>query len=223
MTNANANLSKELIRLQDAYLKALPDKLSKIRESWQGILNICEMMQSDSDTTTENLECSYPWNRTELINLQRLVHNLSGSGLTFGFKAISEAAHTLDIFLQAVIQKSHPPNAEQSHQITNLIECLEKAPLPTFSANPSTPSSSMLTEQRHDTSIARHTPEEKTQEHHIFLLEENFEEGEILGFQLNSFGYKVSTFQSLSKLQEALSKTLPDIILMNIDFLNGYT
>ena len=83
----NAMLSKELFRLQDAYLKSLPDKLAKIKESWQNVLRICEMMQSDSDTITENLQCSYPWNRDELINLHRLVHNLAGSGLTFGFEA----------------------------------------------------------------------------------------------------------------------------------------
>ena len=218
----NVNLSKELLRLQDAYLKALPDKLSKIRESWQRVLSICDMMKSDRDTTTENLECSYPWNRNELINLQRLVHNLSGSGLTFGFKTISETAHTLDIFLQAVIQRSHPPSLEQRHQISSLIACLERTPLPSGSEILTTASAPMLTEQLNPNLIDSQLPAPPPEERHIFLLEENFEDGKMLGFQLDCFGYKVSIFQSLSKLQESLAKTTPDIIIMNINFLNSY-
>ncbi|MGA1130929.1 MAG: diguanylate cyclase [Prochlorotrichaceae cyanobacterium] len=59
-------------------------------------------------------------------------------------------------------------------------------------------------------------------EHLIFLLESDWNEGEILGGQLQSFGYDVRLFQSLSNLQESIAKMPPSAILINITFLHSY-
>jgi len=218
----NVMLSKELIRLQDAYLKSLPEKLSKIKESWQNVLRICEMMQRDSDTITENLQCSYPWNRDELINLHRLVHNLAGSGLTFGFEALSKTAQVLDLFLQGVIQKSHPPSAEQCHQITTLIQQLDNIQQPSSVDIMSKSTQNMFQEQTDQSIVTQKNKLQNSEQHLILLLESDWSDGKILAEQLQSFGYEVCLFQSLSRLQESIAKTPPSAILINMDFLQTY-
>ncbi|MFZ9739437.1 MAG: diguanylate cyclase, partial [Prochlorotrichaceae cyanobacterium] len=152
----------------------------------------------------------------------RLVHNLAGSGLTFGFEALSKMAQVLDVFLQGVIQKSHPPTPEQCHQITTLIQQLEEAPLPAVGNFPLKSPEAKPQDQADARTIATMDRRMETQEHLVFLLESDWNEGAILGGQLQSFGYEVRLFQNLSNLQESIANMSPSAILINIDFLHSY-
>jgi hypothetical protein len=79
MANSSPVISAEITRLKQSYCKSLPDKLLKIAESWQRVLTFCEVMQAENGLSSQKKRwCSFPWNREEVINLHRLVHNLAG-------------------------------------------------------------------------------------------------------------------------------------------------
>ena len=217
MLNPSQVIPTEITRLHDAYLKSLPDKLAKIKESWQRVLSFCEVMQAEHQDleSYSHLWCSYPWNREEIANLHRLVHNLAGSGSTFGLHALGDAAHFLDVFLQSVLENTYPPTLEQCTQITALIQRLESTPIPSSTGSIS------LAMELPQTKLIYHAPHSSyhTDERRIFLLEANEEDSGTLLLQLISFGYSVELFKTLQALKIAIPQSPPSAIIMDVSFI----
>jgi Hpt domain. len=87
-TNVN-DLHARFAALQQQYLDQLANKVAQIESLWS-------QWQSGSLTAGD------------LAQLQRIVHNLAGSGATFGLKEVSEAARALDVALQAWVNAADP-------------------------------------------------------------------------------------------------------------------
>ena len=213
-------ISTEIDRLKQSYCKSLPDKLLKIEESWQRVLTFCEALKTEPGLSSlKQHGYSLPWNREEVINLHRLVHNLAGSGATFGLHALGDAAHLLDLFLQAILQNINPPTPEQCTQITALIQRLQSIPI-LSERTINTPlgiefAQHNLHNLSHSASYANHYPQERC----IFLLEEDDQESENLLLQMASFGYNVILFKTMQALQIAVAQSSPIAIIMDVMFL----
>ncbi|MFZ4665340.1 MAG: diguanylate cyclase [Prochlorotrichaceae cyanobacterium] len=217
MANSSPVISAEITRLKQSYCKSLPDKLLKIAESWQRVLTFCEVMQAENGLSSQKKRwCSFPWNREEVINLHRLVHNLAGSGATFGLNALGDAAHLLDLFLQSVLQNTYPPTSEQCTQITALIQRLQSISIPSDRII-NTPLSNEV--PRHSLPHSVYHPNHHPQERRIFLLEEDDQESGTLLLQIASFGYRVVLFKTMEALQFAVAQSPPAAIIMDVMFV----
>jgi chemotaxis protein histidine kinase CheA len=58
-------------------------------------------------------------------DFHRMVHSLIGSGATYGFPKITEAARPLEISLKKILQSQQPPTDEQSKQAESQILSLK--------------------------------------------------------------------------------------------------
>lgn len=93
-----AELQAQLKTLSDAYAAHLPEKFIQIEQAW-GQLSRGE------------------WDEEGFQALHRMVHNLSGSGKTFGFTSLSEVARNLEECLSGLAQSKTAPNEEQYQRI----------------------------------------------------------------------------------------------------------
>lgn len=80
-----SDLEAKLAEIKLAYRSELSGKAEKLKLLWQAV-------QAEA------------WNADRLQEMHRLVHNLAGSGATFGFEEISTQAHALEIELKAFLQ-----------------------------------------------------------------------------------------------------------------------
>jgi chemotaxis protein histidine kinase CheA len=96
------DFAAQLKVLSDAYAAHLPHKIAQIEQAWRQLP-------------------SEEWDEPGFQNLHRQVHSLSGSGKTFGFGWLSEAAHTLEAALVTLGQAKQAPDQAQRQHIQGLL------------------------------------------------------------------------------------------------------
>lgn len=94
--------------LRDAYADELPQKLEQIERAWD------ELPHGE-------------WDDEGFQSLYRMVHSMSGSGRTFGFALLSDAARELEQTLQQLAHAKTVPRAEQRKRIQVLLSALHCA------------------------------------------------------------------------------------------------
>ncbi len=102
MPDIPPELEEQLKRVRKNYAARLPGKVELIEEAWSKLLGIGP-------------------DREGLKALRIQAHGLAGSGATYGFKEISEAAHKLEIFLQSLIETNSLPTLPEKERINNLV------------------------------------------------------------------------------------------------------
>ena len=100
-----ADLAATLKALGDSYAARLPEKMAQLEQQWRQL----------SGDNGEGFE-----------TLHRMVHSLTGSGKTFGFPALSEAAYELEAALNEIIAAKAAPDSEQAAQIERLLAELQR-------------------------------------------------------------------------------------------------
>jgi len=103
-----ADFEAKLELLNAAYVADLPGRLRQIEREWG---------QWPLDA----------WDDEKFQTLHRMVHSLTGSGKTFGFALLSEAARTLEEYLKSLAQAKAAPGKEQRKRIQILLENLHQA------------------------------------------------------------------------------------------------
>ena len=98
---------EKLEALRDAYKKELPGKLSKIQSLFD--------KHADKGFDTESLTLFH-----------RLIHNLIGSGATFGMMQVSEAARVLDDLLKPFIVDDGVPSKKETEAFKVALDSLVK-------------------------------------------------------------------------------------------------
>lgn len=88
--------------LSDAYAAQLPENLSQIEQAWS------QLPRGE-------------WDEEGFQVLHRMVHNLTGSGKTFGFSLLSEVARNLEEFLRQLAQVKRVPDEEQRKRVQVLL------------------------------------------------------------------------------------------------------
>jgi HPt (histidine-containing phosphotransfer) domain-containing protein len=94
------------------YRAALPDRVVEIEGLWHSI------RRSEMPAAS-------------LVELERKAHNLAGSGGTFNFPRLSEAARCLEKAVQSLRAHGNPPGPEEEQLLSRVIENLYDTWLPT--------------------------------------------------------------------------------------------
>ena len=107
MTDHTAgSLAERLKVLEERFAGQFPDRTGEIQSLWQ------QIESDDSD-------------RKALETLYRLVHGLAGSGATFGFPLLSEAARQCELVLLAGIDTGNLPLDEARSQVSSVLAALD--------------------------------------------------------------------------------------------------
>ena len=97
-----AELQAMLKILSDGYAAKLPEKFAQIEQQWR---------QLPEDR----------WDEAGFRELHRLVHSLTGSGKTYGFPAVSEAARNLETCFAQIAESKAAPDEKQRKRVRNLL------------------------------------------------------------------------------------------------------
>jgi HPt (histidine-containing phosphotransfer) domain-containing protein len=103
--NGGPDLPAQLRALQQGYAQRLPDRTAEIATRFAAL---CDR-----------------WNPDEAIELRRLVHNLAGSGASYGFPAVSSGAREVERALDAAITGT--PSASSLAAVGTALEGLVAA------------------------------------------------------------------------------------------------
>jgi len=192
MTASPETLQQKLAELRRNYAEQLPAKLAQINETWRKVLA--------ASSRDEAL----------LSDLYRQAHSLTGSGATFGFTALSNAARELETLLKSIQTDAPsvltPQQASQiSGQLTGLLDAAQQPDLAVAPAAPAPPIKAMT---QHLTRL-------------IYLVEDDTELAASISLQIGHYGYQVHTFHTPSAVFSSLNAETPDAIIMDIIFSEG--
>jgi diguanylate cyclase (GGDEF)-like protein len=184
--NPPALFEDQLGRLRQKYVTNLPSRLAEIESAWQ--------LVRDTDSSDATFR-----------DLHRLVHSFVGSSGTYGFKAISHAARSLEVYLRSLLGKTERLDSDQCAQIDLLISVLNQVPAEV--TGPDTPADFLTPEP----ASPPHTTGRKT----IYLVGPDRRGAEELAEQVGHFGYVVRTFSTTDEVLAALDKDPPRVIVLD--------
>lgn len=104
----DAELEQKLVELRGAFAGSLRGRLAEIDALWNDVVRAKNMPDS-------------------LQALQQCVHNLAGSGATFGFSALSESASAVELALESLGEKGNPRGEDWHNRIGLLLLALQQA------------------------------------------------------------------------------------------------
>jgi len=135
------------------------------------------------------------------------VHNLTGSGKTFGFKMLSDAAHVFEEYLKQLIKARQVPDKDQRNQLLELLSELYQV------ASRREADSGL----REVIALSELAPP-PLQVRNIFVVEDDARCAEELQIHLSYFGYEVSVFHRLADFRAAMENSPNVAVLMDINF-----
>lgn len=173
--------------LFDSYAAQLPETLKQIEQTWEHLLR-------DS------------WDEKRFATLHRMVHNLSGSGKSFGFAMLGDVAHTLEAYLGQLAQAKTTLSEAQRIHIQVLLSELQQVSM----HRDTTDMAGLIDVPRIGGASAR--------ARHIFVVEDDPAFAESLNIQLSYFGYDVRIFNTLSDFRLAMQHNPDVVVLIDINF-----
>lgn len=136
--------------------------------------------------------------------LQRLAHGLAGSSAIFGYRAVGEAAHALEQFLEDGLTTSGLPEA-CAPQVENMLAALRQA-----ADHPDAGTAPGMLERVAASADRRGTL--------VYLVEDDESLAQHTALQLSLLGYEICVIDHPSGLEAALAQRLPAAVVMDIVF-----
>lgn len=189
------NLPALLDALQKSFSASLPEKIARL----ETLLGQCADTFAASGVVPAQI----------LRDAHLLAHSLAGSGGTFGYKALSEAAHALEELLEPMLNSDAPPNERIFGQIRLSLAATRAASRAPTASPAELPAVSQPEEEARQSTRS------------IYLVEDDATLAASLAAQLSHFGYKVQVFASPTDIQPDAERALPAAILMDIGFPEG--
>lgn len=183
--NEQADIQQKLKTLGDAYAAQLPETLEQIEQTW-------------------NLLPHDGWDEEDFQSLHRMVHNLTGSGKSFGFSQLSDVARNLEKDLDQLAQAKTLPDEEQRIRIQVLLSELHQVAIQ-CDASVADPAGWTAFTQPKPVGFNR-----------IFVVEDEPVLAEELKVQLGYFGYDVRVFNNLADFLQAMQPDPDAVVLMDI-------
>ncbi len=176
-------LSSRLRPLQEEYARRLPEKIEQLEELWNKLLYV-------------------DWRVDLFALLQRMVHNLAGSGGSFGFPELSEQAAQLDAFLRACLNDGKPLSPSAREHITSALGSLR----------------GLLGGELEG--VGGSVPADLTgiDRALIFVVDDDAEFSALLELQLSLLGYRLRCFDDIDGAIAAAAAQQPAAVLMDIMF-----
>lgn len=81
------NVKRKLALLRESYVKQLPEKVTEIEDFWNTL--------------------SKEWNKSDLIQLQRMAHSLHGTASTYGLEQFSQTAENLENYVETILEANY--------------------------------------------------------------------------------------------------------------------
>lgn len=192
---AGPDLAARLAALQRDYLAQLPEKLAAIEAAW--------MRLADG-----------PWAGEPARALHRLVHNLAGSGQTFGVAGLSEAARAIEEQLTGAGDLDAAPSAAtraRMHEaLVRLRAVVQHLPAPDAAAAVSVPAA------------VAGAPAVDAPPRTLLLVDDDPAFCRQLADQLGHYGYPVRSFPRLAAADAAAqSEPLPAVALLGMQLPDG--
>jgi len=187
MANASA-LQEQLDLLRASYAARLGDRLGHIDETWAGLLKNA-------------------WDGDAFEELHRAVHSLAGSGGTFGFPILGDAARTIEVFIKSILHDARIPTSPQRSQISILLDELKNAADQASNADTARMDAAKLTAAP----LEPLTHREKNRM--VFLVESDDAVMQTLAGQLRHFDYSVQCFARPDEMRKAVLQTPPAAII----------
>jgi diguanylate cyclase (GGDEF)-like protein len=184
-----AEMQAKLKVLVDTYAAQLPAKLEQLE------LTLNQLSQTG-------------WDGEGFQTLYRMVHGLTGSGKTFGFSALSDAARKLENYLEPIGEAKKALNNKQLGQVKRLLDELHKMACQRDNAIVYKTQSPAIVTDSQMPHISRH----------IFIVEDDRALANQLQVQLSYFGYDTSVFHTLNEFRSAMQQNPKVIVLMEVSF-----
>lgn len=190
---------QERIRaLKISYFEQLPEKVGMITSLWKYL-------------TEEN------WSADKHEQFYREVHSLAGSGETFGFKQLSTHARQLEKFFSNTNETAQP-TPDTIDQLSALVNALVEV-VNTFEFDPDETTTLLAESQKPQ---PNHTAPAISTEQIYLLLNDQLETEGFVSL-LESKAQKVTVFRGFDELNEAIRQTIPQALVMDIEYSEGKT
>ncbi|CAK0763039.1 hypothetical protein CCP4SC76_3850001 [Gammaproteobacteria bacterium] len=194
MDERQAAVAAELAKLREAYLSRMPQEMAGLAELAAGLFHLPE----DA--------------RQPLEALHQRLHNLAGSGGTFGLHDLSRQARNLEETVQgwlaadfsAVDQTQRQDFAEAVAALVSTLDPCEAIPPARVTSVLNAPATS--------------APLDANRRIHVWLVEDDVLLGETLRQRLESFGYEVLLHAQIDAVEAAARLASPDILLVDVMF-----
>ena len=183
--NANRDEAHSLFAdLQQQYIAQLGNKIAQLEALWS-------RLRTDAPQLDDARE------------LHRIVHNLAGSGATFGLVAISDVARAIDAALQPIVQETDLGEvvARLAPLMERLFETLRQS------------TEALLAPIIREQSVASTTL--------VYIAGHDSEEVAELARQIAYFGYTTQSFLSSAELLAMVEKQLPHLAIIDLDLQEG--
>ena len=155
------------------------------------------------------------WDASMLDRLILQSHSLAGTSSSLGFKRIAQSANELQVLLKN-IKKSGSFGAIQMEQVESTIRALREAIHSDKQVD-----FNVLVQNLDLAKINTANLQEKRADRLIYMVDDDPIQVADLAAQVGYFGYTVRLFNSLGDLEEAILKTKPTALLMDISFPEG--
>lgn len=194
----NPQFQERLKALRQSYLAQLPEKMWQIRQIW--------------DTRAEGNAAD------QLAEMRRQVHNLAGSGATFGCQSVGEAARHLELLLNDILAETEPVSDSQGKQIAVDLDKLDVA-VGQCCAKPEANAGKPLPqlERRAQPRSPVVTPKERV----LFLVDDDAEFAQQFVGRLAQHDYQVQVFVDFEALADALKIVTPIALVMDMVLPSG--
>jgi diguanylate cyclase (GGDEF)-like protein len=199
-SSKKTSASQKIARLKNAFVDKLPQQLVSINGLWAQLRD-------------------EPGNIEVLKQLHRTVHNLKGTGRTFGFSALGDAVAQCEELCNIRLSQTAEPDSDWSSQFEAGLEALEQQTNATISKAEQT------TEQRIEPSntVVPTVPCLPRDPHAclLYICDDDPLMLDHLLTQLSCFSYRAIGFTEIDKLKQSLSEQRADVLIMDINFPEG--
>lgn len=156
------------------------------------------------------------WHDETFILLSKKAHKLAGSSGSFGFIDVSKASRSIEILIKSILESKKLPAVEQKEQISAYLDLVKKASKAVIRYE----GAEVVQKDVEQVRLAVSEAElQKAEENRlIFVVDDDMASAQSLAHQIECFGYTTSVFTELSGLKEAISRTPPSAIIMDIVF-----
>lgn len=190
MADAQDKVLAQLQALRKQYAADLPAKLAQLRSAAESL--------------------NRQWDEDGLHTLHRLAHSLTGSGATFGYAEISQAARALEQLIKTIMESGAGPHHPDICHIEQRLCKLERA------------SRTPLTDAVLEPCVVKPQADSAASgKRLIFVVDDDTSIAHEQCLQYELHGYEVREFHDFKGLQTAIKKNRPQAIIMDIIFPQG--
>lgn len=187
MTDVQDKILAQLAALRKRYAADLPAKIQQIRTGFEAL--------------------NKQWDRESVSTLHRQAHSLTGSGATFGYAEVSQAARNLEQRLKALMETENLTALNDWSGWDQQLGTLEMASLVAVPAS-ETPTPKLRQSARAEQRL-------------LFVVDDDTDLSREQRLQYELHGYKVREFHQFDELEQAIRSESPLAIVMDIMFPEG--